>query len=325
MFGPRNLASSPSRIWAALLLLLVGCAQQPAAGAVQVRAVPLAAADDASLPQQIGALQLVGAYELLARDRDFGGISAVRRQGDRLLLLSDRSHLFELAWPIHGAGQAFTMPLLRERELGTAAGRPLDAEAMALGPGDGLLVADEETGRLLAFLPGQSRPARRPIDLPGPFMAHRPTNEGVEALARLPDGSLVALSEGAWEPGGNHSLVRIGDDGVQLLQYQCPAGFQPVDADVAGDRLFVLERRISLLRGWQSRIVAMPLGALDDPKATVIAGQELAVVSGALLGENYEGLSVETMPEGGFRLLIVADDNFNEFQRTKLLELAWQP
>ena len=118
---------------------------------------------------------------------------------------------------------------------------------------------------------------------------------------------------------------QYGDDGVQLLRYRCPAGYQPVDADVAGDRLFVLERRISLLRGWQSRIVAVPLDALDGPEATVIAGEELAVVSGGLLGENYEGLSVEATSEGGFRLLIVADDNFNELQRTKLLELAWQP
>ena len=252
-------------------------------------------------PQRLGSLELQGAYELRSRDRDFGGISGILRQGDRLLLLSDRSHLFELGWTIHGAGQPFTMPVRRERELSTATGQPLDAEAMVPAPGDELLVADEETGRLFAFARGQSRPARQPVDLPGPFMTHRPTNEGVEALARLPDGSLVALSEGAWEPDGRHSLVRLGDDGAQLLQYQCPQGFQPTDADVAGDRLFVLERRISLLRGWQSRIVVVPLETLDDPAATVIEGQELALISGARLGENYEGLSVEPMPDGAFQ------------------------
>ena len=152
----------------------------------------------------------------------------------------------------------------------------------------------------------------------------RPTRE-VEALARLPDGSLLALSEGAWEQDGLHSLVRVGDDGAQLLQYRCPQGFQPTDADVAGGRLFVLERRISLLRGWQSRVVAVPLETLDDPAASAIQGQELAVISGAGLGENYEALSVEQTPDGAFRMLIVADDNFNEFQRTLLLELGWRP
>jgi hypothetical protein len=322
--------SSPSNssllACAALLLLLLGCVQRPAAGAAaQVRAVPLVAADGAALPHRIGALELLGAYELQSRDRDFGGISAARLQGDRLLLLSDRSHLFELGWTVHGAGQPFTMPLRRERELTTAQGRPLDAEAMVVGPGDELLVGDEETGRLFAFGRGPAMPVRHPVDLPGPFAEHRPTNEGVEALARLPDGSLLALSEGAWEQDGLHSLVRVGDDGAQLLQYRCPQGFQPTDADVAGGRLFVLERRISLLRGWQSRVVAVPLETLDDPAATAIQGQELAVISGAGLGENYEALSVEQTPDGAFRMLIVADDNFNEFQRTQLLELGWRP
>jgi len=320
------LSNSPLLAWAALSLLLLGCAQRPAAGAaVQTRAVLLMAAEGAALPHRIGALELLGAYELQSGDRDFGGISAARLQGDRLLLLSDRSHLFELGWTVHGAGQPFTMPLRRERELTTAEGRPLDAEAMVAGRGEELLVADEEMGRLFAFGRGGGMPIRDPVNLPGPFKEHRPTNEGVEALARLPDGSLLALSEGAWEPDGSHSLVRIGDDGAQLLQYRCPEGFRPTDADVAGDRLFVLERRISLLRGWQSRVVVVPLEVLDDPAATAIEGQELAVISGAQLGENYEGLSVERTPDGAFRMLIVADDNFNDFQRTQLLELGWRP
>ena len=68
-------------------------------------------------PQRLGSLELQGAYELRSRDRDFGGISGILRQGDRLLLLSDRSHLFELGWTIHGAGQPFAMPVRREREL----------------------------------------------------------------------------------------------------------------------------------------------------------------------------------------------------------------
>ena len=50
--------------------------------------------------------------------------------------------------------------------------------------------------------------------------------------------------------------------GRRRLRYRAKAGFLPTDAEVAGDQLFVLERRLSLLGGWQARIVAVPLAGL---------------------------------------------------------------
>ena len=306
-----------------MLLLVVGCAPKPPATAAEVRAVPLFR-DGQPAPTRIGELELVGAYEIRSRNPDFGGISAARRDGGRPLLLSDRSRLFELSWSRHAADRLFAMAVLGELALAVG-GQPLDSEAFVLAPGPDLIVGDEEKARLVTFDRVSGMARQRPVSLPGPFMDNRATNEGVETLARLPDGSLLAIAEGAWTDDGLHTLVRLSDDGPQLLRYRAAEGFKPTDADVAGARLFVLERRLSFLNGWQSRVTVVPLEELSDPPGGVVAPRELATVVGAVLGENYEGLSVQEASDQSFDLVLVSDDNLNGIQRTQLLELRWRP
>ena len=95
------------------------------------------------------------------------------------------------------------------------------------------------------------------------------------------------------------------DDGgrVGAAALSCAAGFCPTDAEVAGDQLFVLERRLSLLGGWQARIVAVPLAELPGDADAVIAGHELGTVAGSELGENYEAIDAWVDPAGGYRLI----------------------
>ena len=107
-------------------------------------------------------------------------------------------------------------------------------------------------------------PKTKPRPLAGGFAEHRPTNEGVETLALLPDGALLAIAEGAWFDDGLHAAVRMAGDGSVPLRYRAATGFLPTDAEVAGDQLFVLERRLSLLGGWQARVVAVPLAELPS-------------------------------------------------------------
>ena len=66
-----------------------------------IQMIPLYSATEPQ-PPRLGELELVGAFELRSGDPAFGGISAARFGTDRLYLLSDRSTLFELAWPPDG-------------------------------------------------------------------------------------------------------------------------------------------------------------------------------------------------------------------------------
>ena len=308
-----------------LLACLFACAPQPQARP-EARAVPLHQADGTTPPpERLGRLRLLGAYELRSPDRDFGGISGAALAGDRLLLLSDRSRLFELAWPADPPDGPFSAALVTERQLAAAGGQPLDAEALVLEPDGSLLVADEGSGRLLPFAAGSAAPRGSPRQLPGAFAEPRATNDGAEAVTRLPDGSLLAISEGAWAGGDLHAAVRLGEGGPVALRYRAAEGFSPTDADAAGEHLFVLERRVSLFGGWQARVVAVRLADLPDRAGSVIEGEELALISGPELGENYEALVVRAVTDGAYRLVVVSDDNLNALQRTQLLDLSWAP
>jgi hypothetical protein len=271
---------------------------------------------------RLGELDLEGAWRLRASVPAFGGISAARISGDRLLLLSDRSRLFELGWSEPPVGERWTAPLLSQRTLVASSGEPLDAEALTLLPAGRLLVADEGTGRLLSFAKGAERAAAASAAIAG-FGPSHGLNEGLEALDRLPDGSLLILREGEDGEPGWHRAARLDGEGKQELRYRSSPGFRPTDLAVAGAWLFVLERRVSLLGGWQARIVAVELDRLPVQEGGLIEGHELARLSGSSLSENYEALAV--LPEPwGLRLLIVSDDNFSPFQETLLLMLAWR-
>lgn len=306
-----------------LLVACFGCTQLPQAAPGRVRAAPLAADARKPLPDHVGTLELVGGYVLHAAAPDFGGISAARFVGDRLLLLSDRSHLFELDWPTHAPAAPFAMTILADRPLQDPRRRQLDAEALVVAPDGRILVGDEGRGRVLAYgSTGGGTPLEPPRPLPGWFAEHRPTNAGLETLAGLPDGSLLTIAEGTLADDDLHAAVRLTEGGATSFTYRAAPGYLPTDADVAGDRLFVLERRVSLLGGWQARIVTLPVAHLPAHPGATIDGTPLATISGPVLGENYEALAVRR-DRGGFTLLVIADDNFNGIQETKLLELRW--
>ncbi len=310
---------------ALLLVAALGCAAQPSAGAPTVTATPLFTTRPA--PSRVGELELLGAYELRSAESSFGGISSARRQGDTLYLLSDRSTLFEVAWPEAGlGGPGASLPLRAAHPLTTFHGDPLDAEALALVAGGAVLVGDESDGRVLRYAgPGGPREGK-PLRLPRAFAEGGVLNRGLETLATVPDLGLVAILEGSVADDALHPAALVDADGGQRsFFYRAADGFQVTDADAAGDWLLVLERSLSLFGGWRSRIVAVPLADLDPARGEPVAGRELATVSGAELGENYEGLAARTDPDGSVAIILVSDDNFTGIQRTQLLELRWRP
>ena len=305
-----------------MVLALASC-RLAAADADRIAVAPLPAVE---VPARFGQLEVIAAYELRSGDRHFGGISAARFAGSRLLLLSDRSRLFTLEWPDRAPAGAFEVPVTSSGRLTDGSGRQLDAEALAIAADGQMLVADEGGSRIYSFAPGGGRRGVPVWRLPTAFAAGAVENRGVEALASLADDGLLAIGEGADGPPGSHpAAIRSPTGELRVGDYLGDPTLDPADAAVAGSSLLVLERGVSLLAGWRVRIVAVPLGDLGAGTGLVLAGRELATISGRGVGENYEGLAVRPGPDGTFRLFLVADDNFSPFQRTLLLELRWRP
>lgn len=278
-----------------------------------------------TLPDQPGEARLDAAYVLTSRDREFGGISSAAMAGGRLLLLSDRSRLFVLnPPPVQDTARGFALGIVDKRRLTTAQGDELDAEAMIVtDDAGGLVVSDEGSGRLEVFRPGQMRALRSNQPAPRLAALGARNNEGVEALARLPDGSLLVMAEGRTADALFVMAARSTEKDWLPLRYRPGDGFSPTELAVAGDYLFVLERRISLLTGWQARLVAVSLAHVPARPGEMIQGRELAVISGASLGENYEALVATQTAPCDYRFVLLSDDNFNALQQTLWLELSW--
>lgn len=316
------------RALAALLPLFTLSACEPRqlrepsdAPAVRVTPVPIdALADSLRLSAE---LTLLGAFELASDDPRFGGFSGLLVDQGRLLLLSDRGYLWSGALapdqPIPLRESSWRVVAL------TIAGRQPDAEDLAR-TGDGTLWVAIEGDHALAPLPPTSDSVRlelTPKRLPEPI-ASLPRNGGIEALAALPEGGLLALAE--TRRGEGHPALVLANGEVSVSSYPASAGFAPTAAEWVAGYLLVLERRFTPWGGFAARLVAWPAASAADLTFDTAAVRELARFTPSWAIDNFEGLAAEPPDrEGAIRIWLITDDNFNRWQRTLLLLLRWQP
>jgi hypothetical protein len=277
----------------------------------------------------LGWLRFEAGFALRSSDPRFGGLSGllVTPEGDRLIAVSDRGTIWTAELD-HDADDRLTgvrdwhVQELRRGPGDPPPARAGDAESLAR-LGDGVIVAFEQVHRL----------RRLPLDDLGAVPESVPAfegllrgrdNEGIEALADLPDGGLLAISEGHFEPDGSLSAWRVDDhQGAERLGYVPAAGFRPTGADRLDDDVFVLERRFSMLGGFRARIVR--LDAAEVRPGARPRGEELGVLRPPLLTDNMEGLAARRDADGRVLLYLVSDDNFIALQQTLLLQFSWSP
>lgn len=252
-----------------------------------------------------GRLAPLGVVELDTGQWGFGGFSAVHLAADlTMTMVSDRGRWWQAPLRLAplGFGPARHGPLL------DAAGRPLrgrdgDAESLVRLPDGSWLIGFERTHRIQRHLrlDGPALPYGAP-----PGLAESPANAGLETLALLEDGRLLAIAE---SPG---SRAWIGRDGRwEAREYRTAQGMVPVDAAaLPGGGLLVLERDFSLLGGFRGRVAF-----LADPAAPVLAGPTWLEMPPDLPAENWEGIAAARTREGAL-VVIVADDNQSPFQRS---------
>lgn len=311
---------------ALLLAILALLAAAAAAGAPHARAAevtahgaPLALAVE---PVALGegrlapGVALLGAWVLRADSPDFGGISGILVEGDRLTGLTDRAHWIEAR--IDPAAE----PPLAEARIAPmlgAGGRPLagaaiDAESIARTDG-ALWVGFEQDHRLMRHAGGgRLSDPLRPRDF-----GRLGANAGVEGLATLPDGSLLAIAESR-EADAFPVWVLRPRGAVRRGRLPARTIHDVTSAEIGPDgRLYLLQRHFSVATGVSMRLVGYAIGpeGLPDPASEA----ELALYDSASGIDNMEALAVVPDPGGGLLLWILADDNFNPPQRTILLLL----
>jgi hypothetical protein len=249
-------------------------------------------------------------------DPDFGGFSAIEVDADGLgfIALTDRTFLFEGRF-IRDAEGAITGVEngARHRLLdvdGNNLRRPLaDSEGLAIGPDGMFYIAFEGRARVRVQAGPEGHPSLLP---PHPDFERMRSNESLEAIAIGPDGALYVIPERPLGPPDAPFPVYRFADGEWDIPFSLPRRerFLVTGADIGPDgRLYVVERDF-LGIGFRTRVRRFDLDG---------EGEAILLVTPLGLLDNMEGISVWE-DEGGLRMTLIADDNFNPLQRNLIAE-----
>ena len=312
----------------AIVFSLASCKSVGGAQPTKARSVKLQPFElDPKTPgrKQFGALTFMAAYQLESNDERFGGLSGLTFGADgKLYAVSDRGHWLS-ARPVTRPDGALRdlvdwqiAPILTPAR-NSVSGALADAEALTRAPDGSLLVAFEGRHRIWRFAPPPVTFDSTPTEIPLPAeMARAPTNGGLEGLAILPSGELLALTEEFANGDGSFKGWLIDNDRSAEIAYLPAKGFRVTDcAALANGDLLVLERRYVPF-GILSVRLALVKGR-DIAAGAKLTGQELARLEQPLVTENFEGLAVQHSAKGTL-IYLVSDDNYNPFQQTLLLQ-----
>lgn len=308
---------------AALIFLLIG--PMPVAD-VRYRTIDTSQSASARAlvhpADETGSLRFVRGWRLVSPHSHFGGFSGIARLGpDRFLLIGDNGYATRLTLGADGrVGDVSITPLpLPPRNPGSKAFT--DTEALAVDAQSGKIwVALEGIDQIWRLDAGLTRIESRNRS---PQLEPWPANRGAEAMARLADGRTVVLSEGADDDDrGTEALIFTGDPatpgklGVRFFYDAEGKGLVSDAAPLPDGRILLVHRRLGV-----SPLFTTILGVLDPAdiaKDGVVRSVAIGQVPGPLR-DNYEGAAV-AVEDGRTFLWLVADDNFNGWQRSLLLQ-----
>jgi hypothetical protein len=322
------------------LLIAAACAGVPPATPVGAAPLPLEIRSstvplriDEPGARKVGRLVWRGGIAMTSNSRGFGGWSdlVVSPDNQTLTSISDVGSWFTATIERDGEGNLTGLSKGTIGPLRDLNGQPLvrkswsDAEGMARMSDGSWIVSFEGHHRIWRYptLDGTPQPIPQP-----PNFDRQPENGGVEALAALADGRIVAISE-EYSLRPNTLVGWIGKpigpsdgQGVRYLwdifEYMKAPYFNPTAIRQLPDGSFVvLERAFDLMRGVRARLVHFPAAALK-PDA-IIDGEELARLASPYTVDNMEGLAVTIGERGETLLWLIADDNFNPLQRNLLM------
>ena len=321
----------PNRLGLAVLLCLAAsavAAEPLALDTVQRRLDP-----ERKELTRVGALEFRGALEITSPHPAFGGLSGIElnADGSRMTAVSDkgtwitaRLRYDERGW-LAGLEDGAVAPILDPQGRTLDEKRTQDAESLAVLPNGDLLVAFERRHRLWRYAadpgPGSHKASAWPNP---PGLADYPDNLGLEAIATLADGRVLAITENALTGanGDSHFPAFLWNgESWDRFSYRRTGAFRPSGlARLPDGDLLVLERSFSWLAGVAARLVRVPAAALRP--GALVEGEELAALAPPLLTDNWEGLTVRRAANGETLVYLLSDDNFLLIQRNLLAMFA---
>lgn len=291
-------------------------------GPMQVTTTPVDLFPGEPARKRLGALTYLGGVELGSADPVFGGFSSMRADGRRFTLLSDGGGIVRFTM---GADWRVRDAVARELPGGPGTGwekRDRDSESMAVLPAGDLLVGFERANALWRY----DHDLRRVIGWRKPrSMRKWSENSGPEAMATMPDGSVVVFSEASGKRGlKGFAAIRLKGDPIDPavpwygFRYVAPPKFAVTDAIALRDgRLLVLVRRFGLPQLFTARLQLVEAGAIRP--GAIVTGRTIAAFEGDVIHDNFEALAL-TRENGRDMLWIASDDNQTFWQRSLLLK-----
>lgn len=253
-------------------------------------------------------------------DPAFGGFSALdfADDGTSFVTVSDRTTIWRGHLTRDAAGRIVAATATGPVRLHDSKGKVLgrfsgDSEGVALAPDGSVFVSFEGVARVVRY-PQDGGPAK-PLPRPAAFKQFQ-LNGALESLAIAADGTLYTMPERSGSRSAPFPVWRFRN-GEWSQPFSIPRqdDWLPVGADFGPDgRFYLLERDFWGLLGFRSRVQVFEIkGDRIGP------GTELLRTT-AGRHDNLEGLAVWRDAQGAIRLTMIADDNFNVFQSTQIVE-----
>lgn len=302
-----------------------------------VTAVPIPTFMSAKVGQPVQGLIWRGGIAMESAADNFGGLSGIGYTGpeNRLVMVSDRGNFVSGQLIYTQDGQPASLVGVTIDPIQNSKGAVLprayarDAEALTVIPRNGapaaVRIGFENLTRVADFnlVDGVPKGAAREVSIPK-WLSDTRTNETLEAVCLAPPASSIAgstllLTEGVIADDGLHSAYLLGHDDRGPLGYASGPGTDPSDCAFLPDGdLLVLERGVALLT-FKMRLVRVP--AAEVKPGAQLHGDVLLEATGPDI-DNMEGIAVHPGPGGETRITLISDDNFNDWERSLLLEFG---
>jgi hypothetical protein len=245
---------------AAALLMPCTAIADEAARPLAIESTPLRLNVGQQQEKGIGKLIFRGSLRLTSSDKDFGGLSGLFVSADRthFLAISDVSHwvtgtLSYAGGKLTGAGGIEIGPL-RDLDGHPLVGKNGDAEGLAVSPEFATaFVSFERDHRIWGYAVNNGLDATPHVVPTPPELKQAPENSGLEGIALLHDGRLLALTESFKDSAGNFHgwLVPTTLKGkFEPLALKPRGPFELTDVrQLPNGDILTLERRFSRLGG----------------------------------------------------------------------------